>query len=76
MDANLIDHRDIDKARALLSEAGRGDGFSTTITVLNETDRVAACQVIQANLAEIGIEVEILTYDPGTLLDAGVGGGR
>ena len=71
-DANLIDHRDIDKARALLSEAGRGDGFSTTITVLSETDRVAACQVIQANLAEIGIEVEILTYDPGTYWTLGL----
>ena len=68
---NLIQKRDPDKSRALLAEAGLPDGFSTTITVLNQTDRVAAAQVIQAQLAEIGITAEVLAYESGVYWSLG-----
>lgn len=65
-DGNLITGRDVAKAKALLADAGRAGGFETTITALNDTDRISACQVMQSNLAEIGIEAEIIPHDPGT----------
>jgi len=68
---NLIEKRDPDKARALLAEAGLADGFSTTISVLNQTDRVAAAQVIQAQLAEVGIIAEVLPYESGVYWSLG-----
>ena len=68
----LLGHReaevpapDLDAARALLAEAGLSSGFKTTITTLNNTTDTTAAQVIQANLAEIGIEVEIKPYEGG-----------
>jgi len=70
-EANLISGPDLDKARALLAEAGHPDGFDTTISVLNQTDRVAAAQVIQAQLAQIGIRVEVLAYESGTYWSLG-----
>lgn len=64
-DANMIKGRDVAKAKALLAEAGVPDGFETTITVLNQTDRVTATQVMQSHLAEVGIKAEILAYESG-----------
>lgn len=69
---NLIVGRDLDEARRLLAEAGLADGFKCTLSVLNDTDRVSACQIIQANLAEVGIEVEIIPYDSGSYWSLGV----
>lgn len=60
-----LTERDPEGARKLLAEAGRGDGFRTTLTVLNKAAFVTTAQVIQANLAEIGIEVEINQLDSG-----------
>jgi len=71
----LIGHRDkllndpapnLEAARALLAEAGHPDGFSCTLDTLNKTERLSAAQVIQANLAEIGIAVQINQHDSGT----------
>ncbi|MSP81494.1 MAG: peptide ABC transporter substrate-binding protein [Alphaproteobacteria bacterium] len=70
--ANLIAGPDLDKARGLLAEAGVPDGFKCTLSVLSQTDRITACQIIQAQLARIGIEVEILTYDSGAYWSLGV----
>jgi len=47
-------------------EAGYPDGFSCTLDILNKTERLSAAQVIQANLAEIGIAVQINQHDSGT----------
>ena len=58
-------------ARALLAEAGLADGFSTTITTLNRSDFMAACQIIQQPLAEAGISAEILPYESGIFWDLG-----
>lgn len=52
-------------AREQLEAAGLGDGFSCRIDTLNKSAYTAACQVIQANLAEIGIDAEINVHDPG-----------
>jgi len=50
---------DLNKAKALLAEAGYADGFSTTLQAKNETTIVACVTAIQAQLAEIGIDVEL-----------------
>ncbi len=52
-------------ARQQLEEAGFGSGFSCRIDTLNKSAYTAACQVIQANLADIGIDAEINVHDPG-----------
>ena len=70
--SNLVAGPDLEKARALLAEAGVADGFKCTLSVLNQTDRVSACQILQAQLAQIGIEVEILPYDSGTYWSLGL----
>jgi len=64
--ASLIpDAGDPDRARQLLEEAGLGGGFDCRIDVLNTSNFVAACQVVQANLADVGINAEINVHDPG-----------
>ncbi len=70
-EANHVPDRDVDKAKALLAEAGVG-GFKTTLTVVNATLWTSMAQVIQANLAEVGVEVEILPYDSGTFWTLGL----
>jgi len=62
---------DLDKARALLAEAGLPNGFDTNITVLNSDAQVAACQIIQSQLAQIGVNVEVLQYEGGTFWNLG-----
>lgn len=56
--------RDVEKARTLLAEAGQS-GLSVTFTCLNDAISVAAAQIVQANLAEIGITVAINALDSG-----------
>ena len=61
--------RDLDMARSLLEEAGVGD-FSMDLMVTSAyPETVTAAQVIAANLAEIGITVDIRTLDFATWLD-------
>jgi ABC-type transport system substrate-binding protein len=50
---------DPDAARALLEEAGYGDGFTITMTSTATQDAVRRAEIMQAQLAEIGITVEI-----------------
>lgn len=52
----------VERAKALLTEAGYPDGFSTTL-VINAVNASTAAEIIQAMLGEIGIKVEILAYD-------------
>ena len=56
---------DPDKARQLLADAGVPNGFKTNLTIKDAIDQRTSAQIIQANLADIGIECEILTYDGG-----------
>jgi peptide/nickel transport system substrate-binding protein len=64
-------HRDVEKSKALLREAGLERGFTCTLTTLNLAERLAAAQVIQANLAEVGIAVQINRHDSGTFWSLG-----
>lgn len=65
---------DVEKAKALLAEAGYPDGFSTTIYSSTGTTQKAVAAVIQAQLAEIGIDVTIQSLETATF-NAGVGHG-
>ncbi|MFJ3262567.1 ABC transporter substrate-binding protein [Pseudomonas sp. NPDC086581] len=65
--------RDLGKARALLAEAGHKDGFKTTIwtrpsgSLLNPNPSVGA-QLLQADLAQVGIQAEIRVIEWGELI--------
>lgn len=64
---------DPEKARALLAEAGLADGFKTTIwtrpsgSVLNPNPSLGA-QLLQADLAKVGIAAEIRVIEWGELI--------
>ena len=68
---NLYD-RDVDAAKKLMREAGADGGISVKLAILNKAENLAAAQVIQANLADIGVTVEIDPYDSGTFWNLGV----
>lgn len=59
--------RNIEKAKQLLAEAGYPNGFSCEI--LATENRNIHAQIIQANLAEIGITVNIKLYESGTFYE-------
>ncbi|MEM6430403.1 MAG: ABC transporter substrate-binding protein, partial [Deinococcota bacterium] len=59
---------DPELARSLLAEAGYADGFSTTIWTNDNPLRVQIAEIAQAQLAEIGIQVEIQVLEWGTYL--------
>jgi len=63
-------HYDPDKARALLAEAG-ATNLTVTLDILNQSERLTAAQVIQANLADVGITCEIKQNDSGTFWTLG-----
>ncbi|QHG74955.1 ABC transporter substrate-binding protein [Ensifer adhaerens] len=65
--------RDLDKAKALLAEAGQPNGFTARITVLNQPSYTNMALVAQAQLAEVGINLEIDARDGGTFWSAGKG---
>lgn len=62
---------DLDAARALLKEAGIQD-LVLNIKVLNSSPFVTIAQIIQANLAEIGITLEIDQLDSGPYWNLGL----
>lgn len=60
----------IEKARALLAEAGYPDGFNATLTVSPQyAFDVANAQVMQEQLRPLGINIEIQQVEWGNLLD-------
>lgn len=61
---------DPDKARDLLKKEGVSN-LNVTLDILNQSERLTAAQVIQANLAEVGINVEIKQNDSGTFWTLG-----
>ncbi|MBT5435214.1 MAG: ABC transporter substrate-binding protein [Alphaproteobacteria bacterium] len=65
------DTPDLDAARALIAEAG-AEGMSLTLKTINVADRIAAATIIQANLAEIGLNVEVVPVDPGPFWNLGL----
>jgi peptide/nickel transport system substrate-binding protein len=59
--------RNVDKAKALLKEAG-ATGLAFEIVTGGEPAYQAICQVMQENLAQAGFNVKIVTVDEGTFV--------
>ena len=55
--------RDLDTARALLAEAGFADGFTTTLWTNDNLQRVQIAEIVQNQLADVGITVEIVEVE-------------
>jgi peptide/nickel transport system substrate-binding protein len=60
-----------DEARALLKEAGVSD-LSLEYKTLNEAYRITAAQIVQANLADVGIKLDIIPLDSGPFWNLGL----
>ena len=62
---------DPEGAKALLAEAGYGDGFTVELAADSSAADVVntALEIIQEQLAEVGITAEIKNYDQATWLD-------
>ena len=59
---------DIEKARALLAEAGMPDGFESEIAVLaGDVAQERAAVLVSSAAAQAGIRLEVTPLDPGTL---------
>ncbi len=61
---------DLEKAQALMAESGEAN-VSLAIDVLNKSANVTAAQIIQANLAAIGIALEIRLHEGATFWSLG-----
>lgn len=57
----------VEKAKELLAEAGYPDGFTATIWGNNETETVKGMGFISQQLAEIGVTLEVVPMEEGTL---------
>ncbi len=68
-DSVIYDY-DPDRARELLDAEGVS-GLEVTLDILNQSERLTAAQVIQANLADVGIACEIRQNDSGTFWTLG-----
>ncbi|MBX6320306.1 MAG: twin-arginine translocation signal domain-containing protein [Rhodospirillaceae bacterium] len=66
---NLVT-RNVAGAKKLLEEAGVSD-LTLKLSVLNKTEHTSLAQVVQASLAEAGIQVEIDPQDSGTFWSLG-----
>jgi len=65
---------DPEKAKELLAEAGYPDGFKTDLWAMPVArpyfpDGRRVAEIMQAQLKEVGVEAEIVSYDWGTYLD-------
>lgn len=56
-------HLDVEKAKALLAEAGYKDGFTLKLDAYNSSPDKEAAQAIQATLEQAGIKVELNAVD-------------
>ena len=59
---------DLERAKQLMAEAGYADGFATTLTHRADQDLDLASLIAQQQLAQLGIQVELITVP--TLFDA------
>ena len=57
--------RDVEGAARLVEEAG-ASGLEITLDTLSDTDFLTAAQIVQANLAEIGITMQIESHEGGS----------
>jgi peptide/nickel transport system substrate-binding protein len=59
---------DPERARQLLSDAGLGGGFSTTLWTNDNPLRIQIAEIVQAQLGEVGIQVEVQVLEWSTYL--------
>ncbi|CAN7309095.1 ABC transporter substrate-binding protein [Aminobacter sp. LjRoot7] len=62
---------DVDKAKALLGEAGHPDGFETELFVMNTDPNPRIAQAIQQDLSAIGIKASIQSLAQANVIAAG-----
>lgn len=55
---------DVEKAKALLAEAGYPDGITLKMPFRNQNDEPAIAQIIQASMAKAGIKLELTPVAP------------
>jgi ABC-type transport system substrate-binding protein len=67
---------DPDGARALLAEAGLADGFSTQLVSNTDPDALAVAQAAIADLANIGVQVELTSLENAQFLDVIINQGQ
>jgi peptide/nickel transport system substrate-binding protein len=61
---------DVDKAKALMNEAGLSNGFKTTVMAMSSIPaQVESAQVIQSQLKRINIDAEIQPLEVGVYVD-------
>jgi peptide/nickel transport system substrate-binding protein len=65
--ADVLYQQDLERARQLMEEAGYADGFSMDLTTSEMTDYSANYEVLQAELAEIGISLNLTVVDHATM---------
>jgi glutathione transport system substrate-binding protein len=58
---------DVAKAKTLLAEAGFQNGFQTTLWLGNQTDTIRVGEVVQQMLAKVGVTVNLVPMEAGTL---------
>lgn len=63
-----VEGADIEKAKALLTEAGYPDGLELEVQVPNSTEPLAVMQVVQAMAAQAGIDIKLTSKEFATLL--------
>lgn len=63
IDKPMVEYN-LDAARALIEEAGV-TGLALELEVPAETDKISAAQIVQANLAAIGLQVNINQHEQG-----------
>lgn len=72
-DLHIYTKPDLEKAKALLKEAGYPDGLKITIKTPSEyADLMGAAQTAQANLKEIGIQAEVIPLEFGVFLEEAI----
>lgn len=65
---------DVEGAKALLAEAGLGEGFTTELYVYNVDPNPRIAQAIQQDLAAVGITAELLSLAQANVIEAGGAG--
>lgn len=65
---------DPERAKELLAQAGYPDGFSTTLWVNDNQERVEACQAIAAMLFDIGIDCQVEVMEFGSFIERSTSG--
>lgn len=70
----VTDEQDLERAQALMDEAGYGDGLSLSGVVISVPFYSSQLEVLQAQLGEIGIDLSVSPLEPAELLSQFAGG--